>query len=120
MPRAEFEFRVGESRWVLDFADITMSESVQLEKLTGRDIPGITFPRLAALFTAQSALARRAFFWLARVKSGETVDYDSPVLDVKWSELIVNYLGEDADEQTAATPDPTQETPRTASPTASS
>ncbi|WP_143061353.1 hypothetical protein [Saccharopolyspora shandongensis] len=99
----------------MDFAEITMSETVQLEKLAGRDIPGVTFPRLAALFTEQSALARHAFFWLARVKSGEKLDYDSPVLNVKWSDLVVTYLGGDADKQPQETPDPTKETPRKAS-----
>ncbi|MEV0085262.1 hypothetical protein [Saccharopolyspora sp. NPDC050642] len=118
MPRAEFEFRLGESTWPLDFADITMSETVQLEKLVGRDIPGVTFPRLAALFTEQSALARHAFFWLARVKSGEKLGYDSPVLNVKWSDLVVTYLG--GDEQSQETLDPTKETPRKASRTKTS
>lgn len=120
MTRAEFEFRVGESSWALDFADITMSETIQLEKYVGRDITNVTFPRLAALFTEQSALARRAFFWLARVKSGEAIEYDSPVLDVKWSELVVTYLGGASDGQATDTPDPTQETPQKVSPTKNS
>ncbi|MEU5848936.1 hypothetical protein [Saccharopolyspora shandongensis] len=105
---------------MLDFADITMSETIQLEKHVGCDISGATFPQIAALFTAQSAIARRAFFWLARVKSGEQIDYDSPVLDVKWSELVVTYVGGDADEQPQEPPDPTKETLTTASRTASS
>lgn len=78
-----YKYTLGDQQWSLDFYDITLDESIQLEQATR-----VAWPSLNAAHDAASALAIKAFFWLARVKAGEAIAFDGPEMaDVSWREF---------------------------------
>ncbi|MEV5538475.1 hypothetical protein AB0L13_16590 [Saccharopolyspora shandongensis] len=112
MKPLNYRFRLGESEWDLDFHSITVDESIELRKLTG-----LRWLELCGDFDQGDALATKAFFWLARRKSGEKVTFDGEAMNFTWSnfrrELIPPALDESADDATEPAPDPTAATSKT-------
>lgn len=103
-----YKYTLGSRRWELDWFDITLDQSIQLEEVTG-----VPWPRLCALHDERSAKAVKAFFWLARRLAGEDIAWDSPEWQqVNWREFqMVTDVGGPAagqDQAAEATPDPTE------------
>lgn len=101
----DYRFHLGESAWDLDFHSITVDESIELTKLTGSKwLPLIND------FDQRDALAVKAFFWLARKKSGEQIQFDGEAMNFTWSQFRVEQPEPEQPEPEEETPDPTPAT----------
>lgn len=110
MKALDYHFILGESEWDLDFYAITVDESIEVCKLTG-----IRWVQLVHDFDQRDAIAVKAFFWLARKKSGEQIRFDSPLMNFKWSDFrcTAKAFSDDEEPSTSdskATADPTPAT----------
>jgi len=105
-------FKLGESEWMLDFDTIKVDESIELCKLTGYKWGQLckNFDNIGEL----DALAVKAFFWLARRKSGEKLAFDGEAMNFTWSQLRLEpVMAVNTDQDTQQAPDPTPATSKT-------
>jgi hypothetical protein len=80
-----YKFRLGERVLDLDFYEITLDESILLEKTTNTP-----WPYLCDQLDKRAAIAVKAFYWLARVKAGEEIGWiDEEWNLVRWREFRV-------------------------------
>lgn len=74
-----YKFHLGGGRVVdLDFYEITLDESILLERTAA-----VPWPYLCDQFDRRAAVAVKAFCWLARTKAGEEINW----IDEEWNLL---------------------------------
>ncbi|MCP2168135.1 hypothetical protein [Goodfellowiella coeruleoviolacea] len=107
MRELTYDYRLGESRYSLNLLDVTVDESIEVERLTGR---GWTW--LCAAHDRGEALAVKTFFWLARRHAGEAVEFAGPAMNFRWREFRAEIRRDQStqDSEGEASPDPTEET----------
>ncbi|WP_170837427.1 hypothetical protein [Actinopolyspora xinjiangensis] len=96
--------------------DASMMDTIELEQAMSRYTSEYTLMETRRLASRGSSLAIYGLFWLARRVAGENIAFDSPVMNVRWSDLTVEeYIPEDAETTEETEPDPTESETKSAS-----
>lgn len=87
--RKRVEFTHAGRVLILEGDELDVDESIAMQKLTGNTR---TWAELCFGMDRGDAEAIKLFYWLARVRAGEKIEYHSADMRFKWRDFAYRYL----------------------------